>query len=150
MNNHRFTWSILYTSKFIINNKSTLWHYTEPFNFDAIFHRIRILLHKSEPNRNPAKQNRNRTEQIVPRFFGYPWQINTIVNWSVTSAKILLEIKLLNWKRCLSNNIPIYPVYAAIGGLRVLTSWRFPLTGIAITNVSGDFLYPILLKVFSC
>lgn len=61
-------------SKFIKNNKSTHWHYTEPFNLDSIFHRIRILLHKSEPNRNPEKQNRNRTEQIVPgsRFFRVP------------------------------------------------------------------------------
>lgn len=34
-------------------------HINEPFNFDAIFYRIQILLHKSEPNRNRENQNGN-------------------------------------------------------------------------------------------
>lgn len=40
----------------------------KPFSFDLIFHNIRILLHKSKPNRNVEKRNRNRTEQIVSHF----------------------------------------------------------------------------------
>lgn len=63
---------------------------------------------------------------------------------------MLLEIKLLNWKKCLSNNIPTYQVCAGIGGPRAITSLRFPLTGFAMNNASADFLYSILLKVFPC
>lgn len=44
------------------------FHTGEPFNFGAISQRIRILLHKAQPNQNPEKRNRNRTEQIVSHF----------------------------------------------------------------------------------
>lgn len=63
VNNHRYAWTVVFKSMFLKQRV----HTDEPFNFDAIFHRLRTLSHKSEPNQNPRK-NGTKTKEIVLRF----------------------------------------------------------------------------------
>lgn len=59
----------LYTTQCLLQTQLWYFHTNVPFNFGAIFYRIRILLHKLEPNGNLEKWNRNQKEHIVPFFF---------------------------------------------------------------------------------
>lgn len=134
-------------SKFIKNDKSTLRHYTEPFNFDAIFHRIRILLHQSEPNRNPEKPDRTNLFR-GSRFFRIPV---TDKHYSELIGYISFHAvwnQIIELEKVLIKQHPNLPSVCCYWWSEGLTSWRFPLTGLAINNVSGDFLYPILWKYF--
>lgn len=107
VNNHQYTWPVVYNSMLITNNRSPLWS----FQFRRIFHRKWILLHKSELNWNQEKRNWNQTEQIVLRFSGISVTHDSLNINRIKSKSWLMKRKRFTLLYYTEQNMPLTSIH---------------------------------------